>query len=70
MEYQDKEIKEGIQLHLINTDKFKTNLISVFLTTKLNRENVTKNALIPAILRRGSKNMPSQEEIRDRKSVV
>ena len=63
MEYQDKEIKEGIQLHLINTDKFKTNLISVFLTTKLNRENVTKNALIPAILRRGSKNMPSQEEI-------
>lgn len=63
MEYEDKEIKEGIQLHLINTDKFKTNLISVFLTTKLNRENVTKNALIPAILRRGSKNMPSQEEI-------
>ena len=63
MEYEDKEIKEGIQLHLINTDKFKTNLISVFLTTKLNRENVTKNALIPAILRRGSKNMPTQEEI-------
>ncbi len=63
MEYQVKEIKKGINLHLINNDKFKTNLVSVFLTTQLNRENVTKNAIIPAILRRGSKNMPTQEDI-------
>lgn len=33
------------------------------MTTKLTRENVTKNAVISALLRRGSKNMPSQEEI-------
>lgn len=58
-----KEIKKGINLHMIETDKFKTNLIAVFLTTELNRENVTKNALISTILRRGSKNMTSQEEI-------
>lgn len=63
MEYKVKEIKDGIKLHLINNDKFKTNLISVFLTTELNRENVTKNALIPAILRRGSETMPTQEDI-------
>lgn len=63
MEYIEKELKEGIKLHIIKTDKFKTNLISVFLTTKLNRENVTKNAFISTILRRGSKNMNSQEEI-------
>ena len=63
MEYKVKEVKKGIKLHLVKNEKFKTNLISVFLTTDLNRENVTKNALIPAILRRGSKNMPSQEEI-------
>lgn len=57
------ELKKGVKLHTIHTNKFKTNLISVFLTTKLTRENVTKNALISAILRRGSKTMPSQEEI-------
>lgn len=57
------EIKKGIKLHSIQTNKFKTNLISVFITTPLVRENVTKNALIPAILRRGTKNMPSQEQI-------
>ncbi len=63
MEYQQTELKKGIKLHTINTDKFKTNLIAVFLTTKLTRENVTKNAVISALLRRGSKTMPSQEEI-------
>lgn len=63
MEYKQKELKKGIKLHSIHTEKFKTNLISVFLTTKLDRENVTKNAVISALLRRGSRNMPSQEEI-------
>jgi len=63
MKYQQKELKRGIKLHTINTDKFKTNLIAIFLTTELNRENVTKNAVISAILRRGTKTMPSQEEI-------
>lgn len=63
MEYKENEIKQGIKLHTINNNKFKTNLIAVFLTTALNRENVTKNALISSVLRRGSKNMPSQEEI-------
>ena len=63
MKYNDYELKQGIKLHTIKTDKFKTNLVAVFLTTKLNRENVTKNALISMMLRRGSKNMPTQEEI-------
>lgn len=57
------ELKKGIELHMINTSKFKTNLMAIFMTTKLTRENVTKNAVISALLRRGSKNMPSQEEI-------
>lgn len=63
MEYKQIELKKGIKLHTIHTDKFKTNLIAVLITTKLNRENVTKNAVISALLRRGSKTMPSQEEI-------
>lgn len=63
MNYKKEEIKPGITLHKINTNKFKTNLFSIFLTTKLNRKNVTKNALLTAVLRRGTKKLTTQEEI-------
>lgn len=63
MEYKGNELKQGIKLHTIKTDKFKTNLVAVFLSTGLDRKNVTKNALISMLLRSGSKNMTTQEEI-------
>ena len=63
MSYEKQQIKEGITLHTIETNKFKTNLLSVFLTMPLLRENVTKDALISSVLRRGTKTMPSIEEI-------
>ena len=62
MRYNGKEIKKGIKLHEIETDKFKTNLIAIFLSMPISKETVTKNALISAVLRRGSKNMPTQEK--------
>lgn len=63
MSYKTQEIKKGIQAHVIETNKFKTNLFAMFLTVPLNRENITQNALIPAILRRGTETLKSQEEI-------
>ena len=63
MKDKKTEIKQGISFHKIQTNKFKTNLFAIFLTIPLKRETVTKNALISAILRRGSKNLPSQEQI-------
>lgn len=63
MNYSKQEIKPGITIHKINTNKFKTNLYSVFLATPLTRENVTKNALMAAVIRRGSKENPTQEII-------
>ena len=63
MKYKEVTIKNGIKLHEIQTDKFKTNLIAVMLTTKLQKENVTKNALIPTVLKRGTAKMNTQEEI-------
>lgn len=60
---QTINIKEGINLHLIKTNKFKTNLLSIFLSTPLNKGTVTQNALIPAVLRRGTNKMNTQEEI-------
>ena len=57
------ELKPGIKAHLIKTDIFKTNLISIIITTPLKRKTITKNALIPFLLKRGSKNYPTYEEI-------
>ena len=63
MNYNKTKIKEGITIHNIQTNKFKTNLYAVFLAMPMNRENVTKNALIAAILRRGTNNIKSQDKI-------
>lgn len=63
MEYTKTEITEGVNLHLINTSKFKTNLLAFFMTLPLSRETITLNALIPAILRRGTKNYKTMEEL-------
>lgn len=54
---------EGIKIHKIETNQFKTNLYAVFLATPLKRENITKDALIAAVLRRGTMKIKSQEQI-------
>ena len=63
MEDNKTQIKQGITAHVIKTNSFKTDLIAVFLTTKLSREDVTKNGIIPMILRKGSKNLDNIEKI-------
>ncbi len=63
MSYKTEEIKKSVKLHCIGTEKFKTNLIAVFLSVPLDRKTVTYNAIIPAVLRRGTNNLKSQEEI-------
>ncbi len=63
MSYKIEDLKENIKVHLIQTSKFKTNLIAAFFSLPIDKENVTKNALIPAVLKRGSKSLKTQEEI-------
>ena len=57
------EIKQGVTLHTIKTNKFKTDLTAVFITVPITRKNVTINCLIPAVLRRGSRNLNTQQKI-------
>ncbi len=47
----------------INSNKFKTNEIGVFLTLPLDSKTITKNALIPQVLRRGTNNYKTQYEL-------
>ena len=63
MDNKNIVISNGIILHLMQTERFKTNYIFFTLKTKLTRENVTKNALLPLVLRRGSKNYPTMQDI-------
>ncbi len=63
MEKKDFEIKQGIKAHIIQTDLFKTNMLSCMITVPLTKENVTKNALIVSMLRRGTANYKTQLEL-------
>lgn len=63
MAYITKEIKKGIKVHCIETEKFKTNLLAMFITLPLTRENVTFDSVIPAVLKRGTATLKTQEKI-------
>ena len=57
------EIKKGIKAHIIENSLFKTSIICVLLTVPINRDYVTSNALLPFLIRSGSKKYKSQLEI-------
>ena len=63
MNYQKNEIKQGVTLHQIHTENFKTNLYAVFLAIPLEKNKVTLDALIGAVLRRGTATLQTQEQI-------
>jgi len=56
-------IEDGVRLNVINIDKFKTITIAVLIRNKLNKENVTANALLPGLLKRGSKKYKTVKDI-------
>ena len=57
------KLNNNLFIHTINTDKFKTNLIAAFILVDLKTEEITKNALIPSVLRRGTENLKTMKEI-------
>ena len=57
------KINNNLFIHIINTNKFKTNLLAAFILVDLKRDRITKNALIPAVLRRGTANLNTMKEI-------
>lgn len=63
MKQLDFKLKNDIKVHLMKNDNFKTDLIAIFILIPLNREDVTKNALIPAVLKRGCEKYKTQNDI-------
>ncbi|MCD8240352.1 MAG: insulinase family protein [Oscillospiraceae bacterium] len=63
MELRRMELMPGVFLNTLQTDKFKSDCLSVSLLTALDRETVSKNALIPRVLARGSVRHPDMDSI-------
>ncbi|SER08035.1 Predicted Zn-dependent peptidase [Gracilibacillus ureilyticus] len=58
--------KKGYDLHLLHTKKFKTINISFKFTANLNRDTVTKRALLPYVLQQGTENYPTATKLRQK----
>ncbi len=62
-------IGNGIGLNLIKADKFKSSLLSYYFIRPLSKDEVTKNALLPLVLKRGTKeydtNLKIQRELEE-----
>jgi predicted Zn-dependent peptidase len=58
-----KDMK-GYKLHIVKTEKFKTNTIVWKMKTPLTSENVTKRALLPYVLQSSSKAYPTTSKLR------
>ena len=66
MENIQINIKDGIKLHIIPNDIYKTNLIRIAFTIDADKDTVTDTAMLPLILKQGSMNYPTQEKINTR----
>lgn len=60
------EISKGINIRILKTEKFKTNSISLYLHLPLERDTVTKAALLPRVLKRGTEKYPNLTELSKR----
>ncbi|WP_077211585.1 EF-P 5-aminopentanol modification-associated protein YfmF [Bacillus dakarensis] len=54
----------GYKLHIVNTEKYKTNTLVWKMKAPLNQEEVTLRALLPYVLQSNSKSYPSTAKLR------
>lgn len=57
---------DGVHLNLVKSEKFKANLLSYYFVRPLDRKEVTKNALIPLVLKRGTSKFQTSLEVEKR----
>ncbi|MFE8699144.1 EF-P 5-aminopentanol modification-associated protein YfmF [Cytobacillus sp. FJAT-54145] len=61
-----ESVKEmnGYKLHIVKTEKYKTNTIVWKMKAPLNKEDVTKRALLPYVMQSNSENYPTTTKLR------
>ena len=63
MEIKRKELLPGVWLSCLQTNKFKSDCLSLSLLTQLERDTVSYNALVPRVLSRGTVFHPDMDSI-------
>jgi len=66
MNIQSTQIKKGIWLHYLETEKFKTNTLGFYITRPLCRSEATRNSLLSNVLRRGCPLFPDTKGLSGR----
>ncbi|QKG84537.1 insulinase family protein [Kroppenstedtia pulmonis] len=62
---QFETVESGnIRVHVCSTDKFKTNMMSVMIQQDLTPATVTRHALLPSVLQRGTESLPSTIQLK------
>ncbi len=62
--FQHFQTDNQIDLYVCRNPKFKTNLIQFVIVTPLNKDTVSKNALVPFMIYRGSKKYPTSKDFK------
>lgn len=65
LSFSDTEVN-GLRLHVLPTNQFKTFSIALYIGIPLQPETVTTTALIPYVLRRGNASYPETRRFRER----
>ena len=60
---QTKHLCDGVDLRVLKDTRFKTNTLSLFFNIPLKRETVTKAALLPSVLKRGTEKYPKFKDM-------
>ena len=58
-----KEIMPGVSFRAVHTNKFKSAFLSVTFMLPLNKKTAAENALVPYVLRRGSRDYPDMQAL-------
>ncbi|MDY5100528.1 MAG: insulinase family protein [Oscillospiraceae bacterium] len=66
MEVSRRELLPNVYLTAVETDKFKSGVLSATLLTQLERSSASPNALIPSVLRRGTATLPDMSALQER----
>ncbi|MBR2634891.1 MAG: insulinase family protein [Clostridia bacterium] len=54
---------DGIGLNFVENDRYKTNYISIYFVTELNKKSASYNTLLARVLTRGCEKYPTQREL-------
>ncbi len=60
---QKLSVTDSLSLSVINTDKFKSSVISVSLTTERTPDNMANSLILAGLMRRGTQSLPSMAQL-------